>query len=544
MPTLSKREWLWLSGWSAAIILISSLPYLYGWWLSTPQMQFSGFFIGVEDANSYLAKMRQGAEGGWLFHLPYTPEPHDGAYLFAFHLLLGKLARLGSIPLPLMYHLARVIFGLGLLLTLYHFISYFVSEVGLRRLAFFLAAGGSGLGWLVIGLQLAPKLGLPLDFYVPEAFIFLVLYHLPHLALAETLLFWAILWTLQSWQTGRWLPVFGAGAALIGVALITAFYVGVFAIVLGVTALILTLSRRSIRTTRVYWAQLITATVLPLPVLLYDAYIFTTNPVLGVWNQQNLILSPEPWHYLLAYGPLLLLAGYGLKWLWSQLVAETKASDNFARCKILLLLGWCLVFPVLVYLPFNLQRRLVVGVQLPLAILAAYGVLRLTQALRPAWQRAARTGIILFFSLTNLFLLLGGLASVGLRQPPIFHPASQLEAMHWLDQRANGEVVLAIYATGNVLPAYANVRAFVGHGPETLYSEEKRAQAQQFFAAATSDAWRTSLLRDYQVRYIYYGPNEQAAGAFAPDRAPYLEEIYQNGEVRIFAVNSARLEPD
>ncbi|NJN97838.1 MAG: hypothetical protein HC875_29045 [Anaerolineales bacterium] len=383
MLTLSKQEWRWLLGWSVAIILISSLPYLYGWWLSTPEMQFSGFFIGVEDTNSYLAKMRQGAEGGWLFYLPYTPEPHPGVYLYTFYLLLGKLARLASIPLPLMYHLARVIFGLGLLLTLYHFISYFVSEVGLRRLAFLLAAGGSGLGWLVISLQLAPQLGLPLDFYVPEAFIFLVLYHLPHLALAETLLFWAVLWTLQSWQTGRWLPVFGAGGALIGVALITAFYVGVFAIVLGLTALVLTLFQRVWRTTGVFWAKLITVILLSLPVLMYDAYIFATNPVLRVWNQQNLILSPEPWHYLLAYGPLLLLAGYSLKRLWPQLVAEIKASDNFARCKILCLLGWCLVFPVLVYLPFNLQRRLVVGVQLPLAILAAYGVVHLTQALRP-----------------------------------------------------------------------------------------------------------------------------------------------------------------
>ncbi|NJN97839.1 MAG: hypothetical protein HC875_29050 [Anaerolineales bacterium] len=133
---------------------------------------------------------------------------------------------------------------------------------------------------------------------------------------------------------------------------------------------------------------------------------------------------------------------------------------------------------------------------------------------------------------------------VGLRQPPIFHPASQLEALHWLDQTASGEVVLAVYATGNVLPAYANVRAFVGHGPETLHSDEKRAQAQQFFAAATTDVWRTALLREYRVRYIYYGPNEKAAGNFAPDRASYLKEIYQNGEVQIFEVTSARLESD
>ncbi|MCK6626391.1 MAG: hypothetical protein L6R45_14590 [Anaerolineae bacterium] len=533
MLTLSKQEWRWLLSWSAAILLISSLPYLYGLWLSTPQMQFSGFFIGVEDANSYLAKMRQGAEGGWLFHLPYTPEPHQGAYLFSFHLLLGKLARLGSIPLPLMYHLARLVFGLGLLLTLYYFISYFTPQVAQRRFAFLLAAGGSGLGWLVIALQLTPRLGLPLDLYVPEAFIFLVLFHLPHLALAETLLFWAVLWTLQSWQTNHWLPILGAACALLGVALIAAFYVGVFVIVLGLTALALTLWGETMRGAMNLWLKLICAPLLSLPVLLYDAYVFSANPVLAVWSQQNLILSPEPWHYLLAYGPLILLAVYGAL----HLVNSTGASVSFGRkVALTLLMTWCLVFPLLVYLPFNLQRRLVVGVQLPLAVLAAAGVFFLTDRLRPDRQRWLRAGLLALFSLTNLALLLGGLVSISLRQPPIFHPASQLEAMRWLDRAASGELVLAVYETGNVLPAYANVRTFVGHGPETIHSDEKRAQAQQFFAAATSDAWRRDLLAEFNVRYVYYGPAEKAAGDFAPARAPYLEEIYHQGDVQIFEV--------
>lgn len=533
MLTVSKQEWRWLIGWSAAILLISSLPYLYGWWLSTPQMQFSGFFIGVEDANSYLAKMRQGAGGGWLFHLPYTPEPHQGAYLFSFHLLLGKLARPGSIPLPLMYHLARLVFGLGLLVTLYYFISYFTPQVAQRRFAFLLAAGGSGLGWLVIALQLTPRLGLPLDLYVPEAFIFLVLFHLPHLALAETLLFWAVLWTLQSWQTNHWLPSLGAACALLGVALIAAFYVGVFVIVLGLTALVLTLWGGTVRRMAGSWLKLICVPLLSLPVLIYDAYVFSANPVLAVWSQQNLILSPEPWHYLLAYGPLILLAVYGGLHLGNSAVT----SAPFERkIELTFLVVWCLVFPLLVYLPFNLQRRLVVGVQLPLAILATYGVFYLTNRLRSDRQRWLRAGLLVFFSLTNLALLLGGLASISLRQPPIFHPASQLEAMRWLDQAASGEVVLAVYETGNILPAYANVRAFVGHGPETIHSDERRAQAQQFFAAATSDAWRKALLAEFNVRYVYYGPAEKAAGDFAPARAPYLEEIYHQGDVQIFEV--------
>jgi hypothetical protein len=203
--------------------------------------------------------MRQGLEGNWLFHLAYTPEPHEGAYLFTFHLFLGKLARLIQAPLPLIYHLARLVFGLGLLLTLYCFISYFVSDLAQRRLAFLLAATGSGLGWLVISLQLTRWVGLPLDIYVPEAFIFLVLFHLPHVALAETMLFWAILWTLQSWQTNTWQPILWAGCALGVTALIAAFYIGVYVVVLGLTWLVLTLSAKSLQKTGLELVKLISA---------------------------------------------------------------------------------------------------------------------------------------------------------------------------------------------------------------------------------------------------------------------------------------------
>ena len=65
MPVIQRREWLWAVAWAAIILTITSLPYLYGAAISTPTNQFGGFVIGVEDGNSYLAKMRLGASGAW-----------------------------------------------------------------------------------------------------------------------------------------------------------------------------------------------------------------------------------------------------------------------------------------------------------------------------------------------------------------------------------------------------------------------------------------------------------------------------------------------
>ena len=94
---IDRREWLRVIGWSAVILIITSLPYLFGALISSPDAQFGGLVIGVEDGNSYLAKMRLGATGAWQFYLFYTTEPHQGAYLLLFHLLLGKVARLSGL---------------------------------------------------------------------------------------------------------------------------------------------------------------------------------------------------------------------------------------------------------------------------------------------------------------------------------------------------------------------------------------------------------------------------------------------------------------
>ena len=57
-------------------------------------MQFGGAVYNVEDVHSYLADMRQGWRGEWLFHNPYTPEDHPGSLIYLHYLLLGKVAGL------------------------------------------------------------------------------------------------------------------------------------------------------------------------------------------------------------------------------------------------------------------------------------------------------------------------------------------------------------------------------------------------------------------------------------------------------------------
>jgi len=546
---ISHKEWRRVLGWSAVILLVTSLPYVYGTLISTPASQFGGFVIGVEDSNSYLAKMRLGAAGGWRFHLFYTSEPHDGAYLYLFHLLLGKIAQLSGLSFILVYHLARIVCGFFLLATVYRFAAFFTDRTPVRQLAFWLVGVGSGLGWLVTALGLLDRLGLPLDFYSPEAFAFHALFSLPHLSLAEGLLLWAILLLLIAWERHRPGYALLAGLALLGMTLIAAFYVLVAAAAIG-AGWLLRWRQMGRGTGRRPWTEgslAILALAMATPVPLYTAYVFATNPVFEVWGEQNRILSPSPVHYLLAFGSLALLAAIGGWGEWQRSSPRPVGQDDLARARVsasqvpagrsLLLIGWCIVAPLLVYIPFNLQRRLALGVQVPLSILAALGLWRLLRAGdAPRRWRVVSVGMVTLLSLSNLLILAGAVLEVNRQSPLLFHSGTEINAADWLGTHITpDQVVLAAFETGNYLPTRLSARVFAGHGPETVNSDTKRAMLRQFFSSP-DDGFRRRLLRDYGIDYVFYGPAERALGNFSPTDVSYLQQVYGNSAVQIYRV--------
>ena len=512
---MTRAELRWLLLASLAVLLFASLPTIYAWSQADDGHVFTGFVYNNEDGNSYIAKMRLGARGEWLFHLPYTPEEHEGALVYPFYLILGKVAAGLRLSHVLVYHLARVLLGGFLLLTVYLFVSAFTLDVTGRRLAWVLVAVGSGLGWMLTLLGATDWLGnLPLDFWVPEAYAFLVLYNLPHVALGEAALLWSLLWTLRSFESGKLRWSLAAALAALVMSAILPFYAGILAAALGAYLVALWLRRwRRLRRRRLPWRE-VGLTALTglgaLPPVAYNAWVFVMNPAFGIWASQNRIRSPHPFHYLLGFGLLLLPA-----------IGGAVAALREDKERWLLPGAWVLVVPLLLYLPFNLQRRMSAAVQVPLALLAAVGLV--------AWLGKRRSGLVAYaglVSLSNLLLVAGSLGPIARQAEPIFHPAAEMAAMHWLaSNSAPGETALAAFETGNTIPAYTDLRVFAGHGPETLYNEEKKQALERFFDAATDDGWRQALLEEYGVDYVFYGPRERGLGDWDPDEAGYLTPI-------------------
>jgi len=323
LGVVSRREWQRVILFASAVMLVTTLPYVIGWLSEGNHWQFGGFLFGVVDGYSYLAKMRLGTRGDWLFTIRYTAEPHRGALLFLPYLLLGKLTGLfvpatsPDLPtaLAVTFHIARVLCGLLLILVSYRFVAVFLRRPGSRLLALVLIALGGGLGWLLAMISLGHVFGsLPVDFYVPEGYSFLILFGLPHLALARSamligflLMFRAVRVSGSSSAWLRWTVL--AGLCWIVMGLCVPFYNAVVYLILGSWGLAVWLHDRQFP--RALFWRATSAGLVSLPLLLYNSIAFATNDVLRRWSAQNQLPSPNPLHYVFGY---VMLAGVVGAW--------------------------------------------------------------------------------------------------------------------------------------------------------------------------------------------------------------------------------------
>jgi hypothetical protein len=547
-PRIARREWHNVALFALAVLALTTLPYLVGWAAQRPDWRFGWFMFGLDDGNSYLAKMRQGAVDGWLFHIVYTSEPHDGAFLFTPYLAAGKVAALIAPPsspafvdaMLLVFHVSRISVGILLILVLYRFVATFLVRRSLRWLALTLVCLGGGFGWLLTLLGLGSWLGsLPVDLFLPEGYTFYLLYGLPHLSLARAALLGGLLLIFRALahdplrQWIGWSAL--AGLCWLVMGLCVPFYIAVLYAILGVWGLAALLRARRFPV-RLFWRCVVGAAI-PAPLLLYNIFVFATNSVLATWSSQNLLPSPHPLHYVFGYGLLAVLSLPAIRWAWRRSQQSTAH---------VLLPAWIVVGPVLAYLPVNVQRRFLEGIFVPLCILAAFGLRlwwigaarRYRRKLRISW-RLAMLIVLLLVLPTNMLLLLSGIVAAQAPNPAnrLFHRPAEMAAMDYLNANAPaGSIVLTDFDTGNYLPARTSLRVVIGHGPETIRLGEKREQVRRFFDGDMSAEEQRALLRLYNVQYIIF-----PAGRSGPP-SPDYRQVWSEGGYYVYAVNRAGVE--
>jgi len=530
----TQKSWLW--AFAFFVILLTGVPYLIGFATAGPDWVFTGFVFGVEDGNSYIAKMLSGTVGNWLFRTPYTTLTQNGFLGYLPYILLGKLAGGKEIHLQLviLFQLFRIIGVICYVFAVYGLCRVFIRDERWQRWAVVLATFGGGLGWLAIfGLKTGGFGNLPLEFYSPESFGFLGVFGLPHLAIARSLLVWGFTGFIAEHTRRPFLYGMKIGLLwlLMGfmqpITIITGWAVLGSGLVLHWLFIHISKQNSSEKSDELMLWQnhlktAIGMVLISSPMAFYNFYSFTFVPVLRGWSQQNIIISPPPGDYLLAYGIMIPFAIIGIvramrskDWIWSIPIA------------------WVLIFPILAYFPYSIQRRLPEGVWLAWIVLALFGIDGISRRWKPAAHVLVATGI-----LSTLFFIAGSIWSVSTPLEPLYQPREKINAYDFLADNASlGSNVLSSYSTGNSLPAWAPVSVVIGHGPESIDLAVLEPQVRDFFSTHEEDSDRIAFIKNEQVDYVFYGPEERLLGGWRPEKAPFLEKVFSQNQYTIYWVN-------
>jgi hypothetical protein len=494
------------------VFVTISLPYIYGWRSAGADFQFNGFLLNPQDGNSYLAKMYQGYRGDIRFTLPYTAEKGNGAYIFLFYLLLGHLARLFSLPLVATFHVARVISAFLMYICLYRFLTHAFDQLHIRLFAFILAVIGSGMGWIALVFGKFTS-----DFWVAEAYPFLSAFSNPHFPLG--LAFVLILFTFTKGRQSGLLNWLGALFSLCLAIILPFGVVLVLVILAGLVLWELFPSYSQLIRSPVF-QRLVWIGLGGIPVLFYYVLVTNQDPLLRVWNSQNQTPSPPLWDLFVSLCPVIILAvvGIGLNF---------KRQDRLIR----LLITWTILGLLLLYIPWDLQRRFMLGYYIPVCALAAAGLGAIVK--RPGSYVIAAALLTILAIPTNLVIGMSTFHAINTHDSRIYLSAGEAEAFEWIASHTHSDsTILAAPDTGLYIPAYTGMRVLYGHPYETVDAILQRGRVAGFFDGKATTAEEGELLAE--VDYVFVGPRETLLGGYTP--SPYLELAYTTRGVRIFRV--------
>jgi asparagine N-glycosylation enzyme membrane subunit Stt3 len=250
------------------------------------------------------------------------------------------------------------------------------------------------------------------------------------------------------------------------------------------------------------------------------------------WFEQNINPSPTPVSLLLGFGLLVPLAIVG--------------SVRFARSKpvIVFLLTWIVTVTVIIYIPgLSIQRRLLSGIHIPIAVLATFGLsYLLDQVIFRSWRTATTVLMLVFLAATNGKTLQATLREA--RHPeqsdyPIYITRAESEAIDWLRQHSSiNDVVLASFWNGNTISGLIARPVTFAHGNQTLVSWDRAKDWETFSAADTTMQQRQEIINRLQIRWLFWTTGDQQQTAYHPADDLLWRQVFQRSGVSVFQLQT------
>ncbi len=532
----------------AALLIIASHYQLFLYIRHTP-VEFYQTYVNSDwphDYYSHLSYITTAMHGEWQRVDLYTSEPTKPSLMHWYYTPVGFLARVLGISSVAAYQTSRLLTVIAFVIGIYYLATRFFSGWPAVAAGIFSLIGASSPGWL-----LDPRVELELHPYGYR--------------------WWWVLNPLERLSEPAHRM---AGYALLtfGMAILIAFVNKPSAVKLGATLVCFTLASfffppsmlpiglvslgvaistivRKIKGLSLPKGglQVILSSLLLIVVLQGGLYVlfrlqeqlgfpwYTTNAFDLVWNKS------EDYKFLpLVFGILLPLAlpaalRHIIKISLSGIVIVFWAATPF------------LIFPIADLLGVGKDRILMIAPFVPLTILSAQSILTFAPSIGRRQWIVPIVGSLLII-LTSLPVAIGQVA-IRVRGIDgyikrgmltwIMPTVSEVSTFRDLDKiLPEKSVVLSYQRIGNMLPAFAYLKTYVGHPGYTLDYDKKLNSAWKFFSRTLTASDAQEYLRQGNVSYIWVGDNERmgASPDALPQAYPFLKLIYEREAIQVYKV--------
>ncbi|OGY48810.1 MAG: hypothetical protein A3D39_03330 [Candidatus Buchananbacteria bacterium RIFCSPHIGHO2_02_FULL_39_17] len=536
--SISLGQWRFVALVSLILIILTSIPIIYGWLVTPAGQVFTGMhFVSADDWFVYYSFINQAKAGKIFFRDLFAPVDHQAIFRPEW-LAAGLLARFFKLPVLAAFQLFRLLLIPIFLALLYLVISYYFKEKQ-RRLSFIFLIFSSGLGTIFLYRLVKYPFNYfngsfrwPMDLWVPDLNNFYLLYTSPHFILSAIFLFLifflAILFSeTKKYSYALWSGVFGAVLFLIH-----PFQVIKVFLILATFFLLL-----FIKDQKFFWPGLkffLTFLFLSLPAIFYYFWLWQTDWLTGQRIRQNINPTTPLYLTVFSFGGLLVGTIIGIYFL----VKTKKITEN----KYIFLIIWIIGQLLILYAPINYQRRTGLGFHLPLGILTLFAIFYFYERCQLTFKKNQFIfGVIagLIFLPSTIFVLAADLMVYEQGRELSYLDLDIYQSFLWLkDNVAPSSIILSAVKTGNVLPAYALRTSYVGHAVETPGYIDKKKEVNDFFANRLSRERELEFLRERRINYIFYGDEEKKIGDYQPTVKDYLKEVYQRAGVGIYQVTT------
>jgi hypothetical protein len=211
---------------------------------------------------------------------------------------------------------------------------------------------------------------------------------------------------------------------------------------------------------------------------------------------------------------------------------------------ILFLLIWFIFGWLLTYIPTDFQIHMINSWQVPVILLAGYGLYRWVfpwlqkHLLNKRAVYLAAGLIISFCALTNLYLFAWRFYDLHRYDYPFFLHIDEVSALNWLENNTpDDSIVLSNLEVGQYIPGISGRTAFLAHWAQTIRYYEKQEIVAEIFGEDLPDAEKLKLLQSYGVDYVLKGLAEQYADSVESMPLSFLTPVWTSGEVTIYVID-------